>query len=104
MVASGAAVSAFTGILMGIVAATLYNRFHNIQLPSALGFFGGRRFVPIVTAFSAIGISIIMVYVWPTVYGALVNFGIVVSDMGAVGAGVYGFFNRLLIPVGFIMR
>lgn len=100
VVASGAAVSAFTGILMGIVAATLYNRFHNIQLPTALGFFGGRRFVPIVTAFSAIGISIIMVYVWPTVYGALVNFGIAVSDMGAVGAGVYGFFNRLLIPVG----
>ncbi|USH02063.1 N-acetylglucosamine-specific PTS transporter subunit IIBC [Grimontia kaedaensis] len=100
VIASGAAVSAFTGILMGIVAAVLYNRFHNIQLPTALGFFGGRRFVPIVTSFSAIGISILMVYVWPTVYGALVNFGIAISEMGAVGAGVYGFFNRLLIPVG----
>ncbi|WP_260259096.1 N-acetylglucosamine-specific PTS transporter subunit IIBC [Vibrio intestinalis] len=100
VIASGAAVSAFTGILIGIVAATLYNRFHNIQLPAVLGFFGGRRFVPIVTSFAAIGISLIMVYVWPVVYGSLVDFGIAISEMGATGAGLYGFFNRLLIPVG----
>ena len=100
VIASGAAVSAFTGILIGIVAATLYNRFHNIQLPAVLGFFGGRRFVPIVTSFAAIGISLIMVYVWPVVYGALVDFGIAISELGATGAGLYGFFNRLLIPVG----
>ncbi len=100
VIASGAAVSAFTGILIGIVAATLYNRFHNIQLPAVLGFFGGRRFVPIVTSFAAILISLVMVYVWPMVYGALVNFGIAISEMGAVGAGLYGFFNRLLIPIG----
>ncbi|MGF1908027.1 N-acetylglucosamine-specific PTS transporter subunit IIBC [Vibrio kasasachensis] len=100
VVASGAAVSAFTGILIGIVAATLYNRFHNIQLPAVLGFFGGRRFVPIVTSFAAIFISLVMVYVWPMVYGALVNFGIAISEMGSVGAGLYGFFNRLLIPIG----
>ncbi len=100
LVASKASVSAFTGIVIGIVAATLYNRFHTIKLPAALGFFGGRRFVPIVTALSAIGISLVMVYVWPAVYGALVNFGIAISEMGAAGAGIYGFFNRLLIPVG----
>lgn len=64
IIASGAAVSAFTGILIGIVAATLYNRFHNIQLSAVLGFFGGRRFVPIVTSFAAILISLVMVYVW----------------------------------------
>ncbi|WP_114767687.1 N-acetylglucosamine-specific PTS transporter subunit IIBC [Vibrio rhodolitus] len=100
VIASGAAVSAFTGILIGIVAATLYNRFHNIQLPAVLGFFGGRRFVPIVTSFAAIAISLVMVYVWPVVYGALVNFGIAISELGATGAGLYGFFNRLLIPIG----
>ncbi len=100
VIASGAAVSAFTGILIGIVAATLYNHFHNIQLPPVLGFFGGRRFVPIVTSFAAITISLIMVYIWPAIYGSLVDFGIAISEMGATGAGLYGFFNRLLIPVG----
>lgn len=100
IIASGAAVSAFTGILIGIVAATLYNRFHTIQLPAVLGFFGGRRFVPIVTSLAAITISLVMVYIWPVVYGSLVNFGISISDLGATGAGIYGFFNRLLIPIG----
>ncbi|SON51289.1 N-acetylglucosamine-specific PTS transporter subunit IIBC [Vibrio tapetis] len=100
LIASKASVSAFTGIVIGIVAATLYNRFHTIKLPAVLGFFGGRRFVPIVTSLSAIAISLVMVYVWPAVYGALVDFGIAISEMGAAGAGLYGFFNRLLIPVG----
>lgn len=100
VIASNAAVSAFTGIMMGIVAATLYNRFHDIKLPAALGFFGGRRFVPIITSLVAISISLVMVYVWPVVYGALVNFGIAISELGATGAGLYGFFNRLLIPIG----
>ncbi|MDN3616370.1 N-acetylglucosamine-specific PTS transporter subunit IIBC [Vibrio gallaecicus] len=100
VIASKASVSAFTGIVMGLVAASLYNRFHTIKLPAVLGFFGGKRFVPIVTSLAAITISLIMVYVWPVVYGALVDFGIAISDMGAVGAGIYGFFNRLLIPVG----
>ncbi|MDN3678885.1 N-acetylglucosamine-specific PTS transporter subunit IIBC [Vibrio tapetis subsp. quintayensis] len=100
LIASKASISAFTGIVIGIVAATLYNRFHTIKLPAVLGFFGGRRFVPIVTSLSAIAISLVMVYVWPAVYGALVDFGIAISEMGAAGAGLYGFFNRLLIPVG----
>jgi len=100
IIASQAAVSAFTGIMMGIVAATLYNRFHTIKLPTALGFFGGRRFVPIVTSLAAISISLVMVYVWPAVYGSLVDFGVAISELGAAGAGIYGFFNRLLIPIG----
>ncbi|PMJ91617.1 N-acetylglucosamine-specific PTS transporter subunit IIBC [Vibrio sp. 10N.261.55.A7] len=100
VIASGAAVSAFTGIMMGIIAATLYNRFHTIQLPAVLGFFGGRRFVPIITSLAAITVSLAMVYIWPVVYGSLVNFGIAISELGATGAGLYGFFNRLLIPVG----
>lgn len=100
VIASKAAVSAFTGIMMGIVAATLYNRFHDIKLPAALGFFGGRRFVPIITSFAAITISLVMVYIWPVVYGSLVDFGIAISELGATGAGLYGFFNRLLIPIG----
>lgn len=100
VIASKASVSAFTGIMMGLVAATLYNRFHTIKLPAALGFFGGKRFVPIVTSLAAITISLVMVYVWPVVYGSLVDFGVAISEMGATGAGLYGFFNRLLIPVG----
>lgn len=90
----------FIGILAGLVAAAMYNRFSNTKLPMALAFFSGKRLVPIVTAGIMAVISAGLIFIWPPVYGALVAFGGFISGMGAVGAGLYGFFNRLLIPTG----
>lgn len=88
------------GILVGILAAVLYNRFHDTKLPVALAFFGGRRLVPILTAFASIALAGVLFFVWPVVYSALFKFGSSIVDLGAWGAGIYGFFNRLLIPTG----
>ncbi|WP_328752111.1 PTS transporter subunit EIIC [Facklamia lactis] len=85
---------------LGIVAATCYNRFSKTRLPDALAFFSGRRLVPIITAVIMIALSGILYFVWPLVYDALVAFGTWFSGMGWIGAGLYGFFNRLLIPTG----
>lgn len=90
----------FVGIVAGLVAAALYNRFNNVKLPMALSFFSGKRSVPIVTAVVMSLISVVFIFVWPTVYTALVTFGEFISGLGALGAGLYGFFNRLLIPTG----
>ncbi len=90
----------FVGILVGIVSAELYNRFSSVELHKALAFFSGKRLVPILTSFAGIVIAFILMYVWPTVYGGLVSFGESIQGMGEIGAGVYAFFNRLLIPVG----
>lgn len=90
----------FVGILCGVVAAELYNRFSGVELNKALAFFSGRRLVPIVTSVVMIFVSFAMMLVWPYVYGGLVHFGESIVSLGSVGAGIYGFFNRLLIPVG----
>ena len=90
----------FIGILAGLVAAAIYNRFSNVKLPIALSFFSGKRSVPIVTAGLMTILSALLIFIWPPVYNALVSFGEVISSMGPVGAGLYGFFNRLLIPTG----
>lgn len=90
----------FVGILVGIISAELYNRFSGVELPKALSFFSGRRLVPILTSFLMIVVAFILMYVWPLIYNALVTFGEYIKDMGSVGAGIYAFFNRLLIPVG----
>ncbi|CNG97971.1 PTS system N-acetylglucosamine-specific transporter subunit IIABC [Yersinia aldovae] len=90
----------FVGILVGIISAELYNRFSSVELPKALSFFSGRRLVPILTSFLMIAVAFILMYVWPLIYNALVTFGEYIKDMGSVGAGIYAFFNRLLIPVG----
>ncbi|MBS9817469.1 N-acetylglucosamine-specific PTS transporter subunit IIBC [Vibrio alginolyticus] len=90
----------FVGILVGIVSAELYNRFSHVELHKALAFFSGKRLVPILTSFAGIVIAFILMYVWPSVYGGLVSFGESIQGMGEAGAGVYAFFNRLLIPVG----
>lgn len=92
--------NAFVGILSGIVASVMYNRFSKVQLPDFLAFFSGKRLVPIMTAVAMLVISVILFFVWPVVYTGLVNFGEGISKLGAVGAGIYGFFNRLLIPIG----
>lgn len=90
----------FIGILCGIISSILYNKFYEIQLPKFLAFFSGRRFVPIISSFVMMGVSFILMYVWPAVYSGLVSFGELISKLGPVGAGIYGFFNRLLIPFG----
>jgi PTS system N-acetylglucosamine-specific IIC component len=90
----------FIGIVSGLIGATCYNKFHKVQLNAALAFFSGRRCVAIVTAGAALVASIILAFIWPAVYGGLVSFGLFIFDLGPVGAGLYGFFNRMLIPVG----
>lgn len=90
----------FIGIISGLVAAAMYNRFSEVQLPDALAFFSGKRLVPIMTSVAMIVASAILFFVWPVVYTGLVSFGKGISDLGSIGAGLYGFFNRLLIPTG----
>ncbi|UNC51099.1 N-acetylglucosamine-specific PTS transporter subunit IIBC [Enterobacter huaxiensis] len=90
----------FVGILVGIISAELYNRFSSVELPKALSFFSGRRLVPILTSFVMILVAFILMYIWPVIFDGLVNFGEHIQKLGSVGAGVYAFFNRLLIPVG----
>jgi N-acetylglucosamine PTS system EIICBA or EIICB component len=88
------------GIIAGIVAGLLYNRFHDIKLPEWLGFFSGRRFVPIVTSVAMVIIAGIAGYGWPPIQAAIDGIGNWIIDMGAIGSGLYGFLNRLLIPLG----
>lgn len=90
----------FIGILVGVISAELYNRFHQVELPPALAFFSGKRLVPIVTSVVMIIVSFILMYLWPMIFNGLVGFGKSITDIGATGAGIYGFLNRLLIPVG----
>jgi len=92
--------NAFVGIISGIIASINYNRFHQVKLPDALAFFSGKRLVPIMTAATMIVVSVVLFFIWPPVYGALVSFGEGIAKLGAFGAGLYGFFNRLLIPTG----
>ncbi|MBS5983125.1 N-acetylglucosamine-specific PTS transporter subunit IIBC [Clostridium butyricum] len=90
----------FIGILSGIIGSTCYNRFKTTKLPDFLGFFSGKRCVAIVTAFASIVAALVLFFAWPLIYGALVNFGKAIVSTGSIGAGIYAFFNRLLIPVG----
>lgn len=92
--------NAFIGILSGLIAGAMYNRFSHVQLPDFLAFFSGRRLVPIMTAVSMLVATAILFFVWPAIYTALVNFGTAISNLEYIGAGLYGFFNRLLIPTG----
>ncbi|WP_432632169.1 N-acetylglucosamine-specific PTS transporter subunit IIBC [Brachyspira sp.] len=90
----------FIGILCGLIAGGLYNKFWDVELPKFLAFFSGRRFVPIITSGVMLIVSLILMFVWPVVYNGLVRFGEAIIGLGPIGAGIYGFFNRLLIPVG----
>ena len=90
----------FIGILCGLIGAFSYNRFKNTQLPDFLAFFSGKRFVAMAAAVISIVASVILLFVWPFVFGALVALGKGIAGMGAIGAGLYAFFNRLLIPIG----
>lgn len=90
----------FVGIIAGIIGATCYNKFKATKLPDALAFFSGKRAVAIVTALFSIVVSAALFVIWPIVYGGLVALGEGILGMGALGAGIYAFFNRLLIPFG----
>ncbi|MDJ0461120.1 PTS transporter subunit EIIC [Streptomyces sp. H27-C3] len=88
------------GVVMGIVVALLYQRFHRTKLPDWAGFFGGRRLVPILASFAGLLIGIIFGLIWPILGAGLHNFGEMLVNSGAVGAGIFGIANRALIPVG----
>ncbi len=90
----------FTGILAGIIGGLCYNKFKDTKLPDVLAFFSGKRSVAIVTAVVSIVVSAVLLFVWPIVFGVLVAIGNAIAGLGAVGAGIYAFLNRLLIPTG----
>lgn len=92
--------TAFIGIIAGIIGASCYNRFKKTKLPDALSFFSGKRSVAIVTAGVSILVSVVLFFVWSIVYQGLVAFGESILSTGALGAGIYAFLNRLLIPFG----
>ncbi|NPD03595.1 PTS transporter subunit EIIC [Nocardioides sp. zg-1308] len=88
------------GIVMGLVSAFLWQRYHRISLPPYLAFFGGRRFVPIITAFAAVAISVLMSFAYPAFDWAITGLGERVTENAVLGGFVYGTLNRLLIPLG----
>lgn len=90
----------FIGILAGILGGVVYNKFKDTKLPDVLAFFSGKRSVAIVTVVVTLLVCVVLLFVWPIVFSGLVALGQGVAKMGAVGAGIYAFLNRLLIPLG----
>lgn len=90
----------FVGIIMGVVAGTLYNRYYAIKLPEFLGFFGGKRFVPIVTSLAAIGVGVLAGYFWHFAQSGIDAFSNAIIGLNEIGTFIYGTLNRLLIPLG----
>ena len=92
--------NSFIGILAAIIGAACYNKFKNTQLPDWLAFFSGKRFVAIATGLISILASVVLLFVWPLIFDALVAIGNGIAGMDGIGAGIYAFLNRLLIPTG----
>ena len=92
--------NSFIGILAAIIGAACYNKFKNTQLPDWLAFFSGKRFVAIATGLISILVSVVLLFVWPLIFDALVAIGNGIAGMDGIGAGIYAFLNRLLIPTG----
>ena len=90
----------FIGIIAGIIGSMCYNKFKGTQLPNWLSFFSGKRCVAIVAGVTSIIASVVLLFVWPIVFGALVALGDGILGVKAVGAGFDAFFNRLLVPLG----
>jgi len=91
----------FGGIIIGAIASVMYNRFYNIRLPEYLGFFAGKRFVPIVTGISAIALGVVMSYIWPPIGNVINTFSHWAAYQSPTLAfGIYGFVERSLIPFG----
>lgn len=92
--------NALIGIMAGVIGSACYNKFKNTRLPDWLAFFSGRRCVAIITALFSIIAAAILLFVWPVIFGGLTALGNGILGMGVVGAGIYAFLNRLLIPFG----
>ena len=92
--------NSFIGILAAVVGAACYNKFKNTQLPDWLAFFSGKRFVAIATGLISILVSVVLLFVWPVIFDALIAIGNGIAGMDGIGAGIYAFLNRLLIPTG----
>ena len=92
--------SFFGGIIAGVIAGHSYNRFHMVQLPQYLAFFGGKRLVPIMTGLIALVVSVIAGFIWPEIQSGIDAFAREIADSGPIGEFVYGVLNRALIPVG----
>jgi len=92
--------SVLAGIFVGLLTAWLFDKYHTIELPSYLGFFGGRRFVPIVVSVACLFLAFAMSYFYPIFDAGLTGLGKFIGGSGALGAFVYGFANRMLIPLG----
>ena len=90
----------FIGILAGVIGSGCYNKFKGTKLPDWLSFFSGKRCVAIIAGVVSIIVSAILLFVWPLIFGVLISAGQAIAGMGAVGAGIYAFLNRLLIPTG----
>ena len=90
----------FIGILSGVIGSSCYNKFKNTKLPNWMAFFSGKRCVAIIAGLVSIVVSAVLLFVWPLLFSALVALGDAVAGMGVVGAGIYAFLNRLLIPTG----
>ena len=88
------------GIVSGLMAGGLYNRFKDIKLPEYLAFFGGRRFVPIVTGFAAVGLGVVFGLIWPPIQNGINSLGVLLLESGSIGAFIFGVLNRLLIITG----
>ena len=92
--------NSFIGILAAVIGATCYNKFKSTKLPDWLAFFSGKRSVAIMTALVSIVTSVILLFVWPVIFGVLVALGNGIAGLSGIGAGIYAFLNRLLIPTG----
>lgn len=90
----------FVGIIIGVIAGTLYNRYYDIKLPEFLGFFGGKRFVPIITSIAAIGVGVLAGYFWHFAQSGIDAFSNAIIGLNEIGTFIYGTLNRLLIPLG----
>ncbi|NQX61553.1 PTS transporter subunit EIIC [Paenibacillus qinlingensis] len=88
------------GMMVGMLSATFFNRFSHIQLPKSLGFFGGKRFVPLVTSLVMVFIGVVVGLIWPPVQRGISEIGLWIVDNGNIGVFIYGVINRLLIPTG----
>ncbi|MCT4618264.1 MAG: N-acetylglucosamine-specific PTS transporter subunit IIBC [Marinisporobacter sp.] len=89
-----------SGIIAGIIAGNMYNKYNQVKLPEWLGFFGGKRFVPIVTGLASVAIAFVLGYVFPIVQAGIDKFGMWMIQSGKLGLFIYGVGNRMLIPVG----
>lgn len=89
-----------SGIIGGYLAGKLYNQFNGIKVPKVLGFFGGKRFVPIITGLASVILGVLFGWIWPPIQDGIQAFGEFLTQSGPFGVGLYGVFNALLLPTG----